>query len=82
MSAKVLVFLRDKDGRELATEARLQARNSTDQNFRITEVNYVFAAVYDRPVITISPEQTISEACMLSQDKNIGGLVVVEDGIL
>jgi signal-transduction protein with cAMP-binding, CBS, and nucleotidyltransferase domain len=80
MSAKVLVFLRDKDGRELATEARLQARNSTEQNFRMTEVNYVFAAVCDRPVITISPEQTISEACMLSQDKNVGCLVVAENG--
>jgi CBS domain-containing protein len=36
----------------------------------------------DRPVITIAPEQTISEACTLLQDKNVGCLVVVENGAL
>ncbi len=36
----------------------------------------------ERPVITVSPEQTINEACTLLQDKNIGCLVAVENGKL
>jgi CBS domain-containing protein len=36
----------------------------------------------ERPLITVSPAQTISEACQLLQDKNIGCLVAVENGTL
>ncbi len=36
----------------------------------------------ERPLITVSPEQTISEACKLLQDKNVGCLVAVENGTL
>lgn len=36
----------------------------------------------ERPVITISPEQNIVEACQLLRDKNIGCLLAVEDGKL
>ena len=31
-----------------------------------------------RPVVTISPEQTIAEACRLLRDKNVGCLVATE----
>jgi len=33
-----------------------------------------------RPVVTISPEQTIAEACRLLRDKNVGCLVATEQG--
>lgn len=36
----------------------------------------------ERPVITISPEQSVLEACQLLRNKNIGCLVAVEDGQL
>ncbi len=36
----------------------------------------------ERPVITISPEQSIVEACQLLRDKNTGCLLAVEDGKL
>jgi CBS domain-containing protein len=32
----------------------------------------------ERPVVTISPEQTIAEACRLLRDKNVGCLVATE----
>ncbi|MBI2087997.1 MAG: CBS domain-containing protein [Deltaproteobacteria bacterium] len=35
-----------------------------------------------RPVVTISPESTVYEACGLLKDKNIGCLVAQEDGKL
>lgn len=35
-----------------------------------------------RPVVTISPESTVYEACRYLKDKNIGCLVVQEDGKL
>lgn len=35
-----------------------------------------------RPVITITPEQNIADACQLLQDKNVGCVVVVEGGKL
>ena len=36
----------------------------------------------ERPVITISPEQSVLEACQLLRNKNIGCLLAVEDGKL
>lgn len=36
----------------------------------------------ERPVVTISPEQTIVEACLLLREKNVGCLVAVEEGKL
>ena len=36
----------------------------------------------ERPPITVSPAQPIREACQLLQDKNIGCLVVVDNGTL
>lgn len=35
-----------------------------------------------RPVVTISPESTVYEACQFLKDKNIGCVVVQEDGKL
>jgi CBS domain-containing protein len=35
-----------------------------------------------RPVVTISPEHTITEACQLLRDKNVGCLVATEQGQL
>jgi CBS domain-containing protein len=36
----------------------------------------------ERPVVTVSPEQTITAACQLLREKNVGCLVAVEDGKL
>lgn len=36
----------------------------------------------ERPVVTVSPEQNIIAACQLLREKNVGCLVVVEDGHL
>lgn len=36
----------------------------------------------ERPVVTISPGQTIVEACLLLREKNVGCLVAIEDGKL
>src|SRR5215813_3269544 len=36
----------------------------------------------ERPLVTISPEQNIVEACQALREKNIGCLVAVEDGKL
>jgi CBS domain-containing protein len=33
-----------------------------------------------RPVVTVSPEQTIAAACQLLREKNVGCLVAVEEG--
>ena len=35
-----------------------------------------------KPLVTISPQQTIVEACQLLHDKNVGCLVVTEGGTL
>lgn len=35
-----------------------------------------------RPVVSVSPEQNIAEACQLLQDNNVGCLVIQEEGVL
>lgn len=35
-----------------------------------------------RPVVSLSPQQNIAEACQLLQDNNVGCLVVLEEGAL